>query len=565
MQGSYKQVPFGSVRRKTARGGTRFLPSAWRCLLPWVASVVGHLGLLWGAWVASGSSEPTSSEDATCLGQPPRSAAQLRAQVEGGRLDLGEAWLELERNPRARSVEAARARYRLLLEDAQLRLAQGQPLAEALASTLAEHRLDVHKRHNDTMTKLLVYRGGNCEARTRLVTALAHDLGRGSDATILVYANHVLPVVRDEGGEHRFGMDRGCPGEGQSASALALLDTERLPDSNVFCRDDRPFFGTATQATPQAGNDILAEHRLCAFARWPLEQHGDPVAVVAGPTVVRLAPSVADLTAYSTGLVCWEGVLAAASLRERPAARLARLAAGIGYADEAALEFAAAGELDVTREIERLRAAWFRESMRLIDTTDWTRADPVLAAWSLITLGPRGHDVMLQLTADRCDFVASNTFAMLLRDAGARHRALLALPSRPLPQQIEIADRAYWEDEKFEVAMRREPQGARLLALREAVRSIRRHWPGQTCRFGELTALTGAEVARRQLETTWQAPLVVMLLDDAMMPRHRGANPCRSAELLRVVPGWLRQQPDAVQEWLLKRRPEFGASGSPSH
>jgi hypothetical protein len=509
---------------------------------------------------------PSAEPAAAPVGITAERRRALQAAVAAGRMRLGDAWLELEddRNGAGPQTRQASDEYRRLLSRIAGRLRRAeQPLHQAIVAELRAAGLHYQRRLNRSLTEALLGGGGDCVGRTRLISSLIHDLGFESRAKVRVFSNHLAPVLLTQGKEHRFGMVAACTGLGVRIGAVELMDAD-LPESADACHDENVLFGsplTDSDPPPSWSGREPPVDMDCPLAEWPWREGGQPVAVPStrqvsaawdGWPVLMLEPTNESLMAYSAGLACHMRVLE--ELRRRRAAPrklLPALAKAIGYRREAALAFAAAGDLKTTRVLEARQSKALAEAKRLQVSTNWRGVAVGHDFWSLVYLGASAQQHLLELAAQDTSWFSSCAIAVLIREPASRADALELLRTRVRPQQFEIADQMDWTEDTFLTGLELHPSGEHVLRLRAALRATRR--ASGTCRLEELAQTARREVERSQLPPPFAPALVAFLAENPVVYLHD--HDCSRAQFARALAEWEASQPAEIREWLGRSRP----------
>jgi hypothetical protein len=279
--------------------------------------------------------------------------------------------------------------------------------------------------------------------------------------------------------------------------------------------------------------------------------------------VLLLQPTTESLMDYSAGLVCHRRLLR--QLRQRRAGSrtlLPALAKAIGYRREAALVFAAAGDLKVTRVLEARQSESLAEAQRLRASNRWDGVRVRHEFWSFVYLGAPAQQLLLELAAQDTSWFSSNAIAVLIREPASRREALELLRSRVLPQQCEIADRMHWTDAGLLSNLRRHQAGERALRLRATLRAVRDAW--RTCQLEDLVQTAQREVQRSHLPPAYSPALVAFIAENPVVHLHD--HRCDQSGFGRARASWEAKQPAEIRDWLARSRPRSSSpsgSGSP--
>jgi len=492
---------------------------------------------------------------------------QLRQAVTSGRLGLGQALIELEttRTRDRERTQQASAAYATLLAAVRERLAhQPQDPASVVEAELRRRGLRRHKALNRRLSDALLGGGGDCQARTRLIASLLYDAGLGQRVGARVFANHIAPVLRRPHGEHHFGMVAACTGLGVLVPAVSLLNAE-LPASADRCRDQRPLYGAgigAADPPPAWSGEEPKPEKHCPLPRWPWRETGTEVGVSVGTELLpgwherpalRLQVTALDLEEYSAGIECHQRWLAQQRrLLGSPVVKAPFVAKAVGYFNEAALAFAAGGELEIARKLESDLERMAAEAEDLLSDPEWETARVRHEHWSLIFLGAAGQQRALRLAASDESWFASNLLAVLIRETATRARALEIFEARSRPGQVEAAERAHWNEARFETELERFRVGRFLLSLRHATELTRGTWELRTCTIQELERSAHDSAARFAIGSEYVPAIVTIITEPAVVVDldRRGCDPL---VFLASRDRWLRAQPREIRDFAAGR------------
>ena len=513
--------------------------------------------------IAHQAGDPTPAEHE--VSAPRR--ARLRRAVASGQLGLGQAFIELEAAESGNRQQARRASaaYAALLNAVHRRLfGQKQSPSAAVTTELARRGLHRHKSSNQRLSDALLDGGGNCVARTRLITALLHDAGLGHRVGARIFANHIAPVLKRAQGEYRFGMVHACTGLGVPVPALSLLDAE-LPQAADRCRDRRPIYGAGLDPTdppPSWSGKEPPPEKHCPLPLWPwnvagteihLSVRGGSAPQWRGQPALRLEITAQNLHDYSNGVMCHRRWLAIQrEARDNPAVAAPFWAKAIGYYNESALAFAAGGELGIARELEAEVSSLTAEAQALLSSPAWEDAEVRHEHWSLIYLGASGQQLALRLAATGESWFASNLLAVLIREDATRSRALEIFATRTQPQQVEIAERAHWAEAGFELALARSRIGRRVLDLRDAIRHTRAAWELRACTFKDLERSARDSIQHFGIPPEY-APAIVTAVAEPSVVVDLDRRGCHALEFLAERERWLRRQSAEIRGFVARR------------
>ena len=470
-------------------------------------------------------------------------------------------------------AELARALgvYDAILADVRAGVAAGAPVERAIVDAIArEGRAGRYKRMYPRLADALVHGGGNCVALSTLATALAFDAGRGGDAEMRVYSNHVAPDVAG----FRFGMAKRCHGPGVAVPAKDLVgayvraraigDREpfAFPRASEGCDDPGDVFG----GLQLVGMDPPPLPVVAAAARDPdcrrrtvLEEYEDDVEVLGadgrslGGVGVPRAASL-DLEGHATSAACLDrraasvADVAGAGGAADPAPLVLALGDAAMAAEEAARVFAEAGELDVAREYERRLGEYRARAAAPLERVIGRLADPdadvaeVLAgAGRLVALGEGGRTAML-LAAER--HRGFWELANLMTRPSSQLGALRRWSEKPVDVQLDVIDALPCASETFLAQLdAMKPQAAR--ALHDAC-DVRTRVDKETCMLDE------ALVRVRERGRTRGASREAGDLAEAVLVRHLSAR-CRTPAFVDAARRWAASKPAPVARALATR------------
>jgi hypothetical protein len=426
-------------------------------------------------------------------------------------------------------------------------------IPRTLVDLLRERELDAYKSVYHDLGSALLHRGGDCRARTELLVAMLYDLGFRQQTGARAFANHVAPFFHDGKREHRFGLVANCTGLGVRVGPLGLLE-DGLPEASDRCREERPLIGAGFRdddPEPSWSGQGPPPDDACPLAEWPWREPGEEVFWQPDGQdwvpLQRLDLPKLELLNHAAGMECHARRLGALRIRRKSTDRLlAALGQAVGYGQEAALEFAAAGELDSARSAEEETRAWYREAETLLEHWDSSGIQLRAELSSLIHLGPKGQGMLFAIVPHHICWVGSDLLAILVRESATRERALGLYLTRSLPQQIEAADRMYWTDDAFQRALERHPVGRRALMLRAVVGTARGRW--QTCSFDDLVRVAADAAREVGLDPEWTPALGAVLAEDARV--YLADHHCPVEKFTAHVEGWGREQSGEIQAWL---------------
>ncbi|MCI0503800.1 hypothetical protein L0Y65_03750 [Candidatus Micrarchaeota archaeon] len=164
--------------------------------------------------------------------------------LEAGTFRLGEFLInanliDAQEDGRTFDADDAMARYNALLDSLRKEIGRDLNVPKAVPEVLGRMNYRLSKR---TISDALFAGGGNCEALSQLVAALAYDAGK-KDVMLVSYSTHLAPVIY-----HRFvmrdlvsGMEK-CAG-GRTFSAAGLVEIYRVHGGGFDyppCRDKFP-------------------------------------------------------------------------------------------------------------------------------------------------------------------------------------------------------------------------------------------------------------------------------------------------------------------------------------
>jgi hypothetical protein len=496
------------------------------------------------------------------------------ADVASKRVTLGETiirlgWLdgvEEESKLDRADLEEALVAYRTMLAEVRASLASGAPVERAIVDAVAhDGRAGRYKRMYPRLVDALAHGGGNCVALSTLAVSLAHDAGRGDQATMRVYTNHVAP---DVAGFH-FGMTKRCHGPGVPLASKDLLtaygtarahggrDPFAFPHADEACEDPGDVFGglQLVGSDPPAGavaeGAAAGARELYCRRRTVLEEYEDDVEVLRadgrslGGVGVPRAGSL-DLDGHATSAACFERRLAALD----GAVDVSELVLALGDAamasEEAARVFAEAGELDVAREYERRltghrarAAAPLEHVIALLGDPEAEVGELLAGAGRLVALGEGGRTAMLLASERHRGFWE---LANLMTRPSSQVGALQRWSKKPVDVRLDVIDALPCASETF-VAQLDAMELAAARSLRDAC-DVRAHADTATCALDDALVHARGRLRARDRDANDLA--------EAVLVRHLSAR-CRTPAFVAAGRRWAASKPEPVARALASR------------